>query len=282
MDPFRATTTGDGLSPRAIARARGVAWLFYLAVGAGAAACSGAPTPDAPDEALTHADDGPVAARKPTTISAEDVLFGMRGKEQEARRCFGVTGDTARATAQLSWHVATSGEVRDVQVEHSTTAAEVDDCLKDFVAGLHYGRRESPGLATWTFVHGLADRDLVRRSATRKRRRQNQNTRGALVDASSPGTLPTDQIESVAEHGFRLYAFCLREGLNREPKLSGRVVLKFTIDARGWVTSVSDAGSDLPDLTVIDCVAQGFYAMRFPKPAGGAVRLSYAVVLNED
>jgi hypothetical protein len=102
------------------------------------------------------------------------------------------------------------------------------------------------------------------------------------VDPGSRGRLSVSEIESVAEHGFRLYGFCLREGLNRDIRLNGRVELRFTIDDDGRVRDVSDAGSDLADVGVIDCVAEAFYALRFPEPDGGSVHLRYAFLLNED
>jgi hypothetical protein len=57
--------------------------------------------------------------------------------------------------------------------------------------------------------------------------------------------------------------------------------LHFTIDRDGRVAGVRDAGSDLPDRGVIDCVAEAFYALQFPEPEGGAVRLRYSILLNE-
>ena len=73
----------------------------------------------------------------------------------------------------------------------------------------------------------------------------------------------------------------MRDGLSRNIELTGRVLLNFTIDQDGQVAEVKDAGSDLGDLSVIDCVAEAFYAMEFPEPEGGVVRLRYSILLNE-
>ncbi len=41
-----------------------------------------------------------------------------------------------------------------------------------------------------------------------------------------------------------------------------------------------DGGSDLPDQRVINCVAQGIFALQFPKPERGSVHVLYRVVFD--
>jgi hypothetical protein len=208
----------------------------------------------------------------------EQVLFGFRGRLPEVRRCFeGSDG----GIVHLSWRVDESGQVRDTSVQKSTLdTPAVERCLSDVVRDLHFGERALVANASWTFVHGVADPSALERAGQMNERRTQRRNGGVVVDPSSPGRLPIDQIENVAEHGFRLYAFCMREGLNRDISLSGRVLLRFTIDPAGQVQGVRDAGSDLADVEVIDCVAEAFYAMRFPEPEGGSVHLKYSLLLN--
>jgi hypothetical protein len=217
----------------------------------------------------------------------EDVLFSLRGKEREAKRCFGMAMERSRGVIRLNWRVEKSGEVSRALVEQTTlNEPEVEACLNDFVAGLRYAPADTPLDASWTFVQGLGGPGVLERAkaraSDRQRQRDAQRGNGPVVDPRSPGKLSVEQIENVADHGFRLYAFCMREGVNRDLQLKGQVLLQFTIDHRGKVRSISDAGSDLPDLEVIDCVAQGFYAMEFPPPSGGILRLSYSILLNEE
>jgi hypothetical protein len=40
---------------------------------------------------------------------------------------------------------------------------------------------------------------------------------------------------------------------------------------------VQDAGSVLPDPFAVDCMAEAFYAIDFPKPKGGAVIIRYGL-----
>ncbi len=250
--------------------------------------CGGGQTPKDPSD--PDVIESPQVAAETEEMTPDDVLFSLRHKESESRRCFEMVEGRLRGTARFSWTVGTEGRVSDVRLLDSTTGVpEVDACLEEFVGHLSYNRRERPARATWTFVHGLADQGVLSR-ADRREKRARRGSRaqdgdrfhGAVIEEGSRGQLDAARIEDIAEHGFRLYAFCMREGVNRDSALSGRVVLRFTIDPQGEVRQVADGGSDLPDLGVIDCVAQSFYAMRFPKPSGGSLRLRYSILLNEE
>jgi hypothetical protein len=59
---------------------------------------------------------------------------------------------------------------------------------------------------------------------------------------------------------------CYEAGLAHDPKLQGRVVVKFIVEKDGTVSSADDAGSDLPDKGTIACVAGVFRTMVFPAP----------------
>ena len=48
----------------------------------------------------------------------------------------------------------------------------------------------------------------------------------------------------------------------------------------GVVDALHDAESDIPDPEVIDCVAEGFFALRFPKPRAKTVRLLYRIAFD--
>jgi hypothetical protein len=81
----------------------------------------------------------------------------------------------------------------------------------------------------------------------------------------------------VVEAGYPLFARCYRDGVSRNDTLGGTLRLHFTISASGSVSEVSDGGSDLSDRQVVDCVAEGFYALRFPAPEHGAVSVLYRI-----
>jgi hypothetical protein len=233
-------------------------------------------------------------------MPAEKVLFSLRGKESAARRCFAEAPEPQRGWVRLSFSIGTSGTVRDAAVEHATVSEpSVAECLTAFVSDLHFDPQAAPTPASWTFVHGVADPrillDAKKRTTIEKRRGKAKRgfdkpkgkrawgrERGFTLDRDSRGTIQRERVENVVQAGFQLYAHCFREGLGRNRFLSGRVLLHFSIDANGRVGDVTDAGSDLPDLDAIDCIAQGFYALRFPAPEGGPVALTYPILLNEE
>ena len=100
------------------------------------------------------------------------------------------------------------------------------------------------------------------------------------IEAASPGFLDPARIEGVVQSGFGLYGHCYRDGLSRDPRLGGAVRLKLVIDTSGGVERISDGGSDLPDRRVINCVAQGLFALKFPKPERGSVHVLYRVLFD--
>ena len=86
-------------------------------------------------------------------------------------------------------------------------------------------------------------------------------------------------IQAVVRKSFSEFRKCYELGLGRDPNLSGRVGARFVIDRDGRVSSVSDAGSDMPDAEVRSCVLKAFYALRFPPPDGGIVTVVYPIML---
>ena len=48
----------------------------------------------------------------------------------------------------------------------------------------------------------------------------------------------------------------------------------------GAVSNVGDAGTDLPDKAVGQCVRRAFYGLSFPQPEGGIVTVVYPIVFS--
>ena len=84
-------------------------------------------------------------------------------------------------------------------------------------------------------------------------------------------------VDDVIESGYPLFARCYRDGVQRNSNLDGAVRFRFIVGESGHVTTVEDGGSDLTDRQVIDCVAEGFYALRFPEPSRGDAHLLYRI-----
>jgi hypothetical protein len=94
------------------------------------------------------------------------------------------------------------------------------------------------------------------------------------------GRVRPEVIQAVVRRRFGEFRGCYEAGLARDPKLEGRVVVRFVIGRDGRVSSAEDAGSDLPDAAVVDCVVGRFRAFTFPEPEGGIVTVVYPIHLS--
>ncbi len=69
--------------------------------------------------------------------------------------------------------------------------------------------------------------------------------------------------------------------LQRNPDLSGRIVVTFTIDPQGNVARASISETDLDNSEVEDCVATRFRRFVFPAPTTpGLVHVNYPFVFT--
>jgi outer membrane biosynthesis protein TonB len=94
------------------------------------------------------------------------------------------------------------------------------------------------------------------------------------------GRLPPEVIQRVVRQNQGRFRACYEDGLKRNPNLEGRVSVRFVIGRDGTVSSVANGGSDLPDATVVACVARAFQGLTFPAPEGGIVTVSYPLVFS--
>jgi hypothetical protein len=260
-------------------------WPIVVPLGAVAWSCGGAPEPKAASAENASAKTDRAPAPLPE-LDVMKVAGGLRGNEASLRDCFANEGEPVRGFMRLAFQIEGTGTVSNVEVETSSFAEpNVASCLTDRVAGLRF---EAPGdkrQTHWTFVSGLArkhdeDGRAAKRGKKKNERERGEPEQGVLIDEASRGSLEPEEIEDVVHAGFGLFAHCYREGLDRHPRLSGIVRLRMVIGRDGVVDSLNDAASDIPDPEVIDCVAEGFFALRFPKPRHKTVRLLYRIVFD--
>lgn len=219
-------------------------------------------------------------------LSAREVVLELRGNETDIRRCF-LANPKAHGTLSLSWNVNTEGRIERLQRQRSTLSdPRIEQCLSEKLHALRFDPRAEPGRAHWTFVFRLVDsaRDAPgkkrKQSNKRVRRQARGSERGAELEKDSPGTLDLSVVDNVVESGYPLFARCYRDGVQRNAGLDGAVRLRFVVGEEGHVTQVEDRGSDLTDRQVVDCVAEGFYALRFPEPQRGAAHLVYRILFE--
>jgi hypothetical protein len=94
------------------------------------------------------------------------------------------------------------------------------------------------------------------------------------------GRLPPEIIQRIVRQNFGRFRLCYENGLRASPNLQGRVTVKFVIDRSGAVAMTADAGSDIPDRSVSQCVVRSFANLSFPQPEGGMVTVVYPIMFN--
>lgn len=219
------------------------------------------------------------------------VLQRLRGSEAERRACFGASGKPTDGFVKLAWDIGVDGKVGDVAIEGTSVHdRSIEACLSAEVAKLDYGPRDVPARARWTFMNELPKMPGAgaggdkRRKANKKKQQQKQSgddeVAGVSIEAASPGSLDLGRIEDIVHAGFPLFAYCYRAGLERDPELGGLVRLRFVIDEEGAVMGVMDNGSEFDDASTLACMAEGIFALSFPAPTGGDVRVQYRIVFE--
>jgi hypothetical protein len=254
-------------------------------------ACAGEPPPPvAPSQPQSR----PRASAPTRSLELEPkvILSALKGNEADLHACFDAAPSAEPGFVQLSWHVDAEGLASRARVERSAVADEaIGQCLRERVEALRFGTQERPAIARWTFVSELYKPDpeaalaKQKREQRKKKKRRDQPRRertesGVAIERGSPGFIEPSLIDEAVQAGFGLFAHCYRSALERHPKLEGVVRLRFVIDEDGAVSSVRDGGSAIDDPALVDCVAEGFFALAFPRPRRGDVRVLYRVVFD--
>jgi hypothetical protein len=121
------------------------------------------------------------------------------------------------------------------------------------------------------------------------------------------GRLAQAAIQGVIQKNFKQLYACYEEGLSRNPKLRGKIVLRFVVAPAGNVSEVAaidqgrlpqgsqveslggrggrEAGKlgaerFISDTTVTSCVLEAYRGFQFPKPEGGPVKVIYPLVFS--
>ena len=94
------------------------------------------------------------------------------------------------------------------------------------------------------------------------------------ITSSEPtvmGSLDKELIRKVIHANRGQIRYCYESQLTRNPKLNGKVAIKFIISAQGTVASASVAQSTVNNAELEACVAGRVHGWQFPKPKGGGV-----------
>ena len=94
------------------------------------------------------------------------------------------------------------------------------------------------------------------------------------------GKLAKSAIASVVKRRIRSVQSCYERELKKDPNLSGKVTVQFTIGTVGRVTSAKITVNTTKSRSVGTCITGLIGRWRFPKPEGGAVTVAYPFVFT--
>lgn len=95
------------------------------------------------------------------------------------------------------------------------------------------------------------------------------------------GSLDRSIIDRIVRQHLTQIRYCYQKELNKNPKLFGKLKVKFTISKDGSVSQASMAQTTLQNPIVEECINEQFRRMRFPPPKGGGiVVVQYPFVFN--
>ncbi len=98
--------------------------------------------------------------------------------------------------------------------------------------------------------------------------------------ATVKGSLDKDIIRRIVRAHINEVRSCYNAGLLKDPSLSGKVSVQFTIAPTGKVAVAVVSSSTVSDKDVGNCIAKAVKRWKFPKPAGGGnVVVTYPFVL---
>jgi len=101
------------------------------------------------------------------------------------------------------------------------------------------------------------------------------------TNGTPQGDLKFDLISQVLSDNIGGIKFCYELGLKRNPALSGKVEVEFTIDESGKVESADVISSTLKDTRVQDCILRKIRSLKFPQPSGGKVTVKFPFVFEQ-
>jgi TonB family protein len=89
------------------------------------------------------------------------------------------------------------------------------------------------------------------------------------------GPLAKDVVRRIVRSHINEVRYCYNQGVARNPKLRGTVVVDFTISLTGKVSASVVRSSTLTDPKVDTCIVESTRRWVFPKPSGGTADVSY-------
>jgi hypothetical protein len=83
-----------------------------------------------------------------------------------------------------------------------------------------------------------------------------------------PPAAEDPRIRNTVRANYHKFQRCYEKGLQRDPNLQGRVVVRLQIDPDGEVDTVRDHGSTMPNRRVVKCILDVYEDIEFPESYG--------------
>lgn len=98
---------------------------------------------------------------------------------------------------------------------------------------------------------------------------------------SITGTIDRELIRRVIQANHGKFKYCYENELVRNPKLAGRIAVRFQINPQGSVTFAAVDNSTMNNAAVENCVVARIRGLKFPMPqGGGAALVTYPFVFS--
>jgi hypothetical protein len=96
------------------------------------------------------------------------------------------------------------------------------------------------------------------------------------------GQLDPARVYAVIDANIAKIQACYERRLQADPSLAGRITFRWTVTPTGSVTGVQQHVSTVSDPKVASCIKQVLERLRFPKPDGGSVEISYPFIFRSN
>ncbi len=110
------------------------------------------------------------------------------------------------------------------------------------------------------------------------------NVRGSVravqALARVEGTLDRGEVFAAINRAMPRIQRCYEQALTRNAGLSGRITFTWTVQPSGRAGDVRQSGSTFSDAQASNCMATVLRGIQFPRPAGGAVSITYPFIFQ--
>ncbi|MEZ4248673.1 MAG: AgmX/PglI C-terminal domain-containing protein [Polyangiales bacterium] len=143
--------------------------------------------------------------------------------------------------------------------------------------GVNLASRASRDIATVGSAEATRNLEGVRASGSGRARGRVQGVRAL---ANVQGSLSRGEVVEVINRSIGRVQRCYEQSLSSEPDLAGRVSFAWTIQPNGSVSGVRQAGGSLGSGRATTCIAGVLRGLRFPRPRGGPVAVTFPFVFQ--